>query len=271
MREVQYKVKYQTNSPLRSFSHLKTAMLPSSTPPHPTPMVAFSAFNRGTGRSTLIAALALRLAQSKRVLVVDTDLTAPKMHTLLGLSLSSAKITLNDFFVGLADLKDTLNVLQSHPTGALMLISASDDTEQVAFCLRESYRVESLFPPLHALCKRENIDIVLLDMPAGLSDTTLPVIALSDALWVVMRLDVRDYEGVAVTLDVTRRLEPRPLNLVVNLVQGHPLEDVERQVSSTYACPSYALPFVAPLTGSLESEQRLHSLANALLKQQKIY
>jgi len=246
-------------------------MLPSSPPPRLAPLLAFSSFTRGTGRSTLIAALALRLAQSKRVLVVDTDLTAPKMHTLLGLGSSSAKFTLNDFFVGLTELQDTLHVIQTHPAGSLLLIPASDDTLQVACCLRESYRVEALFAPLHALCAREKIDVVLLDMPAGLSDTTLPVIALSDALWVVMRLDVRDYEGVAVTLDVTRRLEARPMSLVVNLVQGHPLEEVEKQVSNTYGCPSYALPFVAPLTSSLESETRLSTLSSALLKQQKLY
>ena len=90
-------------------------MLPSSPSPRPTPLLAFSAFTRGTGRSTLIAALALRLSQSKRVLVVDTDLPAPRMHTLLGLGSSGAKFTLNDFFVGLAELQDTLHVVQSNP------------------------------------------------------------------------------------------------------------------------------------------------------------
>ncbi len=246
-------------------------MLPSSPSPRPAPLLAFSAFTRGTGRSTLIAALALRLAQHKKVLVVDTDLTAPRMHTLLGLGTSSIKATLNDFFVGLSELPDTLHPIQHNPLGTLLLIPASEDTLQVAQCLRESYRTESLFAPLHALCAREKIDVVLLDMPAGLSDTTLPVIALSDALWVVMRLDVRDYEGVAVTLDVTRRLEARPMSLVVNLVQNHPLEEVEKQVSQTYGCPSYALPFVAPLTSSLESDLRLSTLSSALLKQQKLY
>ncbi len=246
-------------------------MLPSSPSTRLTPLLAFSAFTRGTGRSTLIAALALRLAQSKRVLVVDTDLPAPRMHTLLGMGADPSKATLNDFFVGLAELQDALHFVSSSSAGSLMLIPASENTLQVAQFLRESYRTEALFAPLHALCAREKIDVVLLDMPAGLSDTTLPVIALSDALWVVMRLDVRDYEGVAVTLDVTKRLETRPMNLVVNMVQGHALEEVEKQVSHTYGCPSFALPFVAPLTSSLESETRLGNLSNALLKQQKLY
>jgi MinD-like ATPase involved in chromosome partitioning or flagellar assembly len=234
-----------------------------------TPLLAFSSFTRGTGRSTLIAALALRLAQNKRVLVVDTDLPSPNMHNLLGLGSSAIKATLNDFFVGLVGLDKTLHTLQVNPNGALLLLPASDDTQQVACCLRESYPIESLFAPLQALCEHEKIDLVLLDMPSGLSDTTLPVIAFSDALWVVMRLDVRDYEGVAVTLDVARRLEPRPLHLVVNLVQNHTLEDVERQVSSTYGCSAHALPFVAPLTHLPDSETRLNNLVNVLLEPQK--
>jgi MinD-like ATPase involved in chromosome partitioning or flagellar assembly len=236
-------------------------MLPSR-----APLLAFSAFTRGTGRSTLIAALALRLSRRCRVLVIDSDLPDPHLHTLLGLDWGGKKLTLNDVFVGLAELGDALYPVEDGPAGALLLIPASDDTLTVAHFLRKSYQPEALFEPLSALCQREHIDVVLLDMPAGLSDTTLPLIALSDALWMVMRLDRRDYEGVAVTLDVTRRLQPRPMNLVVNLVQGRPLVEVERQISGTYDCPSYALPFLAPLTSSAESDARLDQLAGALLR-----
>jgi capsular exopolysaccharide synthesis family protein len=138
----------------------------------------------GDGKSTLVANLAVAIAQSgRKVLLVDADLRRPRAHRLFGLA---ARAGLAQVIGGAADLADTVRptavpglfVLPcgprpAHPAELLTLPAFADVLEE----LRDSY------------------DYVLVDTP--------PLLAVSDPCAVAPRVD-----GVLLTLRVSKNGRP---------------------------------------------------------------
>jgi capsular exopolysaccharide synthesis family protein len=152
--------------------------------------------NMGDGKSTLIANLAVAIAQSgRKVLLVDADLRRPRIHKVFGLSARQglAKVLSED--VELAEavqgtVVPNLSVLPcgprpSQPAELLTLPRFADVLEE----LRESY------------------DYVLIDTP--------PLLAVSDPCAVAPRVD-----GVLLTIRVAKNGRPaaeRARDLLVGL------------------------------------------------------
>jgi septum site-determining protein MinD len=233
-------------------------------------LIAFTAFSRRTGQSTLLTGLALRLAERWRVAVIDADLSAPSMHTLLGLAPSQVQFSLNDALVGLCDIEQTSHALGEHTAShGLWLVPASENTDTISRSLRESYDTPLLIEAIGRLSQKLKLDLVLIDLPSGLSGTTLPLIAVADALVVTLQLDQRDYQGTGVTVDVARKLDVPQVLLAVNMVGSrYQLDEVRHKISDTYHCPTWVLPHIAPFSSSEVSEQVLHELAQQLAPDQ---
>ena len=72
-------------------------------------MICAHAARGGTGKTQLVANLAVRLAgQGRRVGIIDADLYAPGLHLLFNLGLARADRTLNEYLRGEASLEEAV-------------------------------------------------------------------------------------------------------------------------------------------------------------------
>src|SRR5258706_2699726 len=125
----------------------------------------------GTGKSLVAASLGIHLAQTgKRVILVDGDLGAPNLHTVLGLD--PPALALSDFVKRRFESIETVVLETGVPR--LSLISGA----------RNSLDIESLkhFQKTHLLRVLLGLpaDVVLLDLGAGTSLNVLDLFSLAD-------------------------------------------------------------------------------------------
>jgi septum site-determining protein MinD len=205
-------------------------------------IISLHSFRRGTGKSNLVANMAALLAaEGQRVGAVDTDLQSPSLHILFGLDEGDIGHSLNDYLRGKCDIEQAAYAmaprLSAAVKGQIFLIPSNADTNEIARALREGYNISLLNEGLHQLGKTLNLDVLLVDTHAGLSEETLLSIAVSDALGIVMRPDQQDYQGTAITVEVARRLGVPRLALVVNQSPSFfDLDQVKAQVERAYQC-----------------------------------
>ena len=210
-------------------------------------IISLHSFRRGTGKSNLVANMAALLAaEGQRVGAVDTDLQSPSLHILFGLGEGDIGHSLNDYLRGKCDIEEAAYTmtprLSAAVKGQIFLIPSNADTNEIARALREGYNVSLLNEGLHQLGQALNLDVLLVDTHAGLSEETLLSIAVSDALGIVMRPDQQDYQGTAITVEVARRLGVPRLVLIVNQSPSFfDLGQVKAQVERAYQCEVIAV------------------------------
>jgi MinD-like ATPase involved in chromosome partitioning or flagellar assembly len=85
----------------------------------------------------------------------------------------------------------------------------------------------------------------MVDTHAGLNEETLLSIALSDALAIILRTDLQDYQGTGIMVEVARKLDVPRMVLIVNEVpSAFDAAEVQLKVEQTYNCEVVAvLPF----------------------------
>lgn len=152
---------------------------------HAKSVIQITSPNRGDGKSTVAANLAVSMAQmGRRVVLVDADLRRPTLHTLFGVS---REVGMLSVLAGLAELSEAvqatsvenLNVLPCEPVPSGYTELLSQD------------RFQKLLDEL-----RNRFDFVLIDSP--------PVLDTSDACVVAHRAD-------AVLLALRNTTSARPL------------------------------------------------------------
>lgn len=85
--------------------------------------------------------------------------------------------------------------------------------------------------------RKLSLDVLIIDTHPGLNEETLLSIAISDALFIVLRPDQQDYQGTGVTVQVARRLEVPQMALIVNKVpRVFDPDEVRERVENTYNC-----------------------------------
>jgi len=150
-------------------------------------VIACTSPNQGDGKSTLVANLAVSIAQAgRRVLVIDCDLRRPRVHTLFGLSNS---VGLSDVLTGAVEPWETVQTTDVNNLWVLPCGSIPGDPAEML----ESPAFREF---LHLA--RERYDIVLLD--------TAPVLAVSDPCIVAPQAD-----GVLLVLRVSRDSRPQAM------------------------------------------------------------
>jgi len=211
-------------------------------------IVSIHSFRGGTGKSNITANLAATIAfQGKRVGVVDTDITSPGIHVLFGLDEVKMDKALNDYLWGTCaveetayDMSGSLKIGKGDITllgGDVYLIPSSIRAREISKVLKEGYDVEMLNDGLRELIKKLRLDYLFIDTHPGLNEETLISIAMSDFLLVILRPDQQDYQGTAVTLEVSRKLGVPKIFLVVNKVLTEfDFAEVKKRVSHTYDC-----------------------------------
>ncbi len=205
-------------------------------------IVSIHSFRGGTGKSNTTANLTVLLAKAGQTVgVVDTDIQSPGIHVLFGLSGESSLKSLNDYLWGRCGIEecahDVGGRIDDALTGKIHLIPSSLDAREIARVLREGYDIHRLNDGFRALIEGLNLDVLLIDTHPGLNEETLLSIAISDALFVVMRPDKQDYLGTHVTVQIARQLEVPQMTILVNKAPRQVSADSLRTlVENAYQC-----------------------------------
>jgi MinD-like ATPase involved in chromosome partitioning or flagellar assembly len=215
-------------------------------------IVAIHSFRRGTGKSNMTANLAALLAaEGKRIGVVDTDIQSPGMYILFKLPEEEISKTLNDYLRGNCEIKeaayDVTNKVGTQLSGRLFLVPSlirggERRVGELTRVLKEERNVNVLTDGFHRLIKDLELDVLVVDAPPGLGESTLLSIAVSDALAIVMRPDQQDFQGTGVTVEVARKLDLTKIALIVN--KAPPLIDLDElkvRIEALYECPVAAV------------------------------
>jgi|HigsolmetaAR201D_1030396.scaffolds.fasta_scaffold06861_3 MinD-like ATPase involved in chromosome partitioning or flagellar assembly len=205
-------------------------------------IVAFQSFRRGTGKSLLTANIgALQAQAGRRVGLIDADFPAPTLHLHCGFEDLSAGRTLNDYLLGRCDIEQTVYdvsaLVGDESGGQLFLVPASTDLHEISHMLRKGYDLRLLDEGFQTLIEVLNLDMLIIDMFAGLHEEALMLMALVDVLALVLRHDQQDYQGTAVMVDVAHRLGvPRVVLIANQEPPSFDLEAVRSHVEQSYHC-----------------------------------
>jgi len=215
-----------------------------------TKTIGIHSFRRGTGKTFFSGNLGILLAQQGwRVGLVDTDFQAPDLHTLFAIPVEEIPFTINDFLDDKAPLEKVVyDVTNRVPNtkGHIYLLPASTDHAEITKLLRQGYPVEKLAEALQEIGKTHELDAILMDTSAGLTEENLRSLALADSVAVIMLPDQQHYQGTAVITDLARQLRVPAISLVVNQVPDvyNPAQ-VKREIEDKYKAPVIAvLPYV---------------------------
>lgn len=203
-------------------------------------IISIHSFRGGTGKSNTTANIAALLAMDgARVCVVDTDINSPGIHVLFNLDETEIIHSLNDYLWGKCGIEEAAHDVTGHigveMKGQVFLIPSSIKAGEIARILREGYDVGLLNDGFRDVVEKLNLDYLLIDTHPGLNEETLLSIAISNVLVIIMRPDLQDYQGTAVTVDVARKLDVPKLLMLVNKVPNtldH--DDVRTRVEQTY-------------------------------------
>jgi len=206
------------------------------------PIVTINSFRRGAGKSSLIVNIAVLLAmRGRRVALIDTDFQAPSLHLFFGLSDREITHALNDYLRDKCDIlsavQDVTPSLGVSASGKLFVIPASDKIADIMQFIRAPLDIDRYLGGLEKLEKELALDILLVDTPAGLTQDTLQIMAVSNTVILVLHPDKHDFQGTAVTVDMIRRLQVPAVHLVLNDVPDNiDEEDARLQLERTYHC-----------------------------------
>jgi MinD-like ATPase involved in chromosome partitioning or flagellar assembly len=212
-------------------------------------IISVHSFRGGTGKSNTTANLAALFACSGlRVGVIDTDIQSPGIHVLFGLEADKIEPSLNDYLWGKCSITEAAHDVSDNLgvpiRGKVFLVPSSIRAGEIARVLREGYDVGLLNDGFNDLVSDLKLDIALIDTHPGMNEETLLSISVSDALVIILRPDMQDYQGTAVTVDVARKLEVPTMLLLVNKVPAvYNTADVRARVEDAYKCEvAAALP-----------------------------
>ncbi|MFL7792211.1 MAG: MinD/ParA family protein [Anaerolineae bacterium] len=210
-------------------------------------VVSVHSFRGGTGKSNITANVSAQFAKmGKRVGVIDTDIQSPGIHVLFGMDEEKIDKALNDYLWGRCAIEETAYDVGARlgtgevvvMSGGIYLIPSSIRAGEIARVLREGYDVGLLNDGFRALLDKLNLDYLFIDTHPGLNEETLLSVAISDVLIIILRPDQQDFQGTAVTVDVSRKLEVPNLYMVVNkALTSYDFDDLRKQIEGLYNAP----------------------------------
>lgn len=216
-----------------------------------TKIVSVHSFRGGTGKSNVTANVSAQFAQmGKRVGVIDTDIQSPGIHVLFGMDEEHIDKALNDYLWGRCAIEETAYDVGAKlgegevlvMGGGIYLIPSSIRAGEIARVLREGYDVGLLNDGFRALIDKLGLDYLFIDTHPGLNEETLLSVAISDVLIIILRPDQQDFQGTAVTVDVSRKLEVPNLYLVINkALTSYDFDALKKRVEDIYDAPVAAI------------------------------
>jgi MinD-like ATPase involved in chromosome partitioning or flagellar assembly len=223
--------------------------------------IAIHSFGRGVGKSILTTNIAALLANAgQRVGVVDVDLYAPSIHIPFRLEESQITHVLNDYLAKHCPFEDVVYdvsaCLPASSNGKIYLVPTSSRMMEINRIVMEGYELASLHQGLDWLIQSHHLDVLLLDVSAGLNEDTLLPIAISDVLVVILRPDPQNYQGTAAIVEIANRLDVGCILLVPNMVPTSVnFDEVKAKVEETYHCEvGSVLPYSEDIMALANSE-----------------
>jgi len=224
-------------------------------------IVTIHSFRRGVGKTTITANLAVLLAlQGKRVAVVDRNFQTPSAHLFFDLYDDEIQHTFNDYLWDRCDILSTAQditfKLGTGNKGKLFLIAASTQSAEILYALRNPMDFDRYTNGLNELAENLALDFLLVDAPAGINEDTLPSIAASNTLVLVLHPDKHDFQGTAVLIDLARQLQIPKINLVLNdAPEALDMASASSELEHTYQCgKGIILPHTKELMGLVSSQ-----------------
>jgi septum site-determining protein MinD len=218
-------------------------------------------FRRGVGKTSLSANLAALLAlQGRRVALVDRDFQTPSAHLFFGLNDGDVTLTLNDYLWNKCDIlstaQDITAKLGHEVIGKLFLVAASTQVAEILHILRNPLDIDRYINGVQTLETELSLDVLLIDTPAGLNEDTLPSIAITNTLVLVLHPDKQDLQGTAVVIDIARNLQVPKIQLVLNDTPAtYDVASVQSQLEQTYRCgKSLILPHTEEIMALTSSQ-----------------
>lgn len=203
LKIIQLDTAYQPE--LESFRRLRTNILASDLDVFPTVMMVTSA-ERGEGKSTIAANLAISIAHSgRRVVLIDCDIRIPILHELFE---QPNKRGLTDVLTGNTKLEDTL---QDTSYSRLQLLTSGSIPPNPTELLG-AQQMRDLLEELKANC-----DVVLLDTPALMSVTDAAVLVpQTDKVILVVARSRSRKDAIYTVRQQLRYVNAKAVDLVVN-------------------------------------------------------
>ncbi len=204
-------------------------------------------FRHGVGRTNIAANLAYLLAaEGQRVGIIDTDLTAPSLHCIFGVSEKEITCSFTGYLTGACSLEQVVyplaDRLNQSLDGALFFVPGTVGKKNRAFPPDAAVYVEALNAGCQELGASLNLDTILIDTQPGLDKNTLVSLTVADTLVVIMRHDWRDYQGTGVTIDVVKQLEVPEITLIINEVPAKfDFGAMKTELETTYNCQVSAI------------------------------
>jgi len=190
---------------LESFRRLRTNLFASDLEVSPTVMMVTSA-ERGEGKSTIAANLAISMAHSgRRVVLIDCDMRIPILHDLFE---QPNKRGLTDVLTGNTQLE---NSLQDTSFSRLQLLTSGSIPPNPTELLG-SRQMKALLEQL-----KEEFDVVLLDTPALMSVTDAAVLVpQTDKVILVVAQSRSRKDAIYTVRQQLRYVNAKAVDLVVN-------------------------------------------------------
>ena len=189
-----------------SFKKLRTNLL-FATAGAECPVVAITSTFQETGKSIIIANLAISFSQlEKKVLIIDCDLRKPAQHKIFGIENNSG---LSELLAGMSNQEVSIKRLKEYDQ--LALITSGKIPPNPAELLAS----ESMKKFLEVL--RQKYDIILIDLPPISLVTDAAVIAkIVDGYLFAVRLEHDDTRAVQEALGALEQTDGKILGFVVN-------------------------------------------------------
>lgn len=189
-----------------SFKKLRTNLLFAAAGAE-CPVIAITSTFQETGKSIIIANLAISFAQlEKKVLVIDCDLRKPTQHRIFGIENNSG---LSNLLAGMSNQEISIKKLKEYDN--LSLITSGNIPPNPAELLAS----ESMKKLLNVL--RQKYDIILIDLPPISIVTDAAVVAnIVDGYLFAVRLEHDDTRAVQEAIRALEQTDGKILGFVIN-------------------------------------------------------
>ncbi|MCP3759935.1 MinD/ParA family protein [Streptomyces sp. TBY4] len=206
-----------------------------------TRTIVVHSYRGGTGKSSVLANLALLLAgEGRRVGVVDTDIQSPTLDLLFRLCPGPS---LADYLLGRCEIEAAAQqVATARGRGSLYVVPARTGTAALRELMTTGYDVGLLPEGFDRLSVHHALDVLLLDTHAGLNNESVTAMASADVLLIMARADRIDLLGARETIALTGRLACRR-----TLVMSMAPEGIDREAARLLAEEFYRTPLAGIL------------------------
>ncbi len=171
--------------------------------------LSFASGRGGAGKSTICANTGVALTQlGLKTVVVDADVEGASISMIFGLDFDVP--TIHDYLSGRASEDEVVFTFESAGVDLVVGSVKIESLKDVEFD-----RLKDFIAVL-----KEKYDIVLVDIPPGVSIDTMTSLAISDAVILVVTPDVLSISSALKTKVLTKGMDLKILGVIVNRTGG---------------------------------------------------